>query len=73
MPAGVTSASTGALSGALRRREGSRGKAVWTAYPQRAWDLWFVRDLDDLLAKHDAASRWLREELRRFDVEAIPL
>lgn len=40
---------------------------------RRVWDLWFLRDLDDLVEKHARAAEWLRDELRTLDVDRIPL
>ena len=40
---------------------------------ERVEALWFVRDREDLAAKHAAASAWLREELATLDVDAVRL
>lgn len=39
----------------------------------RVFDLWLVRDVADLEAKHAAASAWVRELLATTDVDEVPL
>lgn len=39
----------------------------------RLFELWTVRDADDLLVKRDLAEAWFHEEFRALDVDALPL
>lgn len=40
---------------------------------ERVYALWLVRDAEDLVAKHAAASAWVRELLATTDADAAPL